>query len=39
MELVLHAYNVLRALPPTRLEYQLNYSITLDPTVGSLSNI
>jgi hypothetical protein len=27
-----------RARPPTSLEYRLNRSITLDPTIGSCSN-
>ena len=28
-----------RAIPPTRLEYQLKSSINIEPTVGSLYNV
>ena len=38
MESVLHADDVLSAKAPTRLEYRLKMSITIDRTVGSLSN-
>ena len=38
MESVLHVDDVLSAKAPKRLEYRLKMSISIDRTVGSLSN-
>ena len=36
VESVLHDDDVRSAVPPTRYEYRIKRSITIDPTVGSL---